>query len=220
MNKKEIAAKKACEYVKAGMLLGLGTGSTVYYFIEEIGRLVKEGLDIKCVATSIESENHAKRLNIPILSIDDVTYLDLDVDGADEVDSNFNAIKGGGGALFREKIIANISKKVIFIVDDSKVVDKLGVFPLPVEIAKFGYKQTIMKLQDYNPVLRTKDNVPFITDNGNYIIDLHLGKGFNIEEVNNKLNNTIGVFENGLFLNMCSKVIVGTDNGVKVIKKD
>jgi len=220
MNLKEIAALKAIEFVKEGMTIGLGTGSTVKYFIEEVGRLCQEGMNLKGVATSLQTEKLARDLNIPLLQIDEVDYLDLGVDGADEVDLEFNAIKGGGGALFREKMVASLAKEVIWVVDESKVVQKLGKFHLPVEILPFGYIQTMKRLQDFNPVLRLQDNKPFITDNGHYILDLHLGVGFNVLNVQKTLLNTIGVLETGLFINMCKRVIVGTNEGVKVFENN
>lgn len=217
MNKKLIAAQEATQFIKEKMILGLGTGTTAYYFIEEVGKLISQGMKLQCVATSSATEKHAKSLNIPLLDIEEVDYLDLNVDGADEVDYNCNAIKGGGGALFREKIVASIARDVIWIVDDSKVVDYLGRFPLPVEILPFGYHHTLKALKPFNPVLRKKDGKIVISDNGNYLVDLHLKPGFDVQKVNNQLLQTIGVLETGLFLKMAKKVIVGTDNGAKII---
>ncbi|MGX7069492.1 ribose-5-phosphate isomerase RpiA [Gemella bergeri] len=220
MNLKEIVGKKAAEYVKDGMIVGLGTGSTVFYFVHALADKVKAGLNIEMVSTSIQTVELAKSLGLNIRALEDVDHIDLAVDGVDEIDGNFNAIKGGGAALFREKIVADIADKVIWIYDESKDVKKLGNFNLPVEILPFGYSHTIRKLEQMglNPVLRLKDEKILVTDNHNYIVDLHLGYGFDINNVKEKLSNIVGVVEHGLFLNMCKLCIKGTDNGAIVIE--
>lgn len=220
MEQKRIAGIKATEYIQDGIVLGLGTGSTAYYMIKRVGEFVQSGMNLKAVATSKSTENLAKELNIPLIDIDEVDRIDLVIDGVDEIDSQFNAIKGGGGALFREKIVANLAKEVIWIMDESKLVDNIGDFPLPVEILPYGYTLVIKKLHDYslNPVIRMKDGKFFITDNGNYIVDLHIGKPMNINDVYNKVNGIVGVLEIGLFINMCKRIIVGTNSGAKVIE--
>ena len=142
-------------------------------------------------------------------------------DGVDEIDPQFNAIKGGGGALYREKVVASMAKEVIWIMDESKLVDKIGAFHLPVEIAQYGSKQAMERMAAYgwNPVLRVRDGKTFVTDNGNFIADLHLGAGFDIQDVYSKLTGMLGVLEHGLFLNMCKRMIVGHSNGeVQVIE--
>ena len=139
MNMKELVGKKAAEYVESGMTVGLGTGSTAYYFVEEIGRRVKEeGLEIVGVTTSLATKKQAEGLGIPLKSVDEVDYIDVTIDGADEIAPDFSGIKGGGGALLFEKIVAEQSKSVIWIVDESKMVDYLGRFPLPVEVVPYG----------------------------------------------------------------------------------
>ena len=176
MNSKKIAADKAISFVQNGMILGLGTGTTAYWAIEGIGaRIKKEGLRLEAIATSKQSETQARSLGIPILSFADIDQIDLTVDGADEVDPNKNLIKGGGGALLREKIVASNSKKLVIIVDEKKLVDCLGRFPLPVETATFGWEKTARKLAALGciTVLRMDKGEPFITDNGNYIVDCH-----------------------------------------------
>lgn len=220
MNKKKIAGEKAVEYIKDGMILGLGTGSTAYYMINKVGELVEKGMKLKAVATSKSTEILAEELKIPLVLIDEVDKIDLAIDGVDEIDRQFNAIKGGGGALFREKIVASLAKKVIWIMDDSKLVENIGEFPLPVEILPYGYKHTIKKLENYslNPIIRIKENKIFITDNGNYIVDLHIGKPINISDIYSKISKIPGVLEIGLFINMCNFIIVGTNNEVKVIE--
>ena len=222
MNKKKMAGEAAAKYVKDGMILGLGTGSTAYFAINAIGELVNKGMDLKAVPTSIATKLQARQLGIPLLTIDDVDRIDLAIDGVDEIDSHFNAIKGGGGALYREKVVATLAKEVIWIMDDSKLVNSLGRFPLPVEIAIYGSKQAFSKMQDFEfrPVLRVTNGEKFITDNGNYIVDLHLGAPINIDDVITKLASIVGILEHGLFINMCKYIVVGTDEGIKTIKND
>lgn len=221
MDKKKIAGDKAAEFVKDGMIVGLGTGSTAYHVVNAVGEMVKNGLKIKAVPTSKATEEQARALGIPLLTIDEVDYIDIDIDGVDEIDPQFNAIKGGGGALYREKVVADISKEVIWVMDESKLVDAIGAFPLAVEIAQYGYKQTMQKMTDFGlkPVLRIRDEKPYITDNGNFIADLQLGAGFDIDDVAKKLTGMVGVLEHGLFLNTCKKIVVGTDNGA-IIKEN
>ena len=219
MNLKEVVGKEAVKYVEEGMIVGLGTGSTVFYFVHALADRVKEGLNIQMVSTSIQTVELAKSLGLNIKELEEIDHIDLAVDGVDEIDKNFNAIKGGGAALFREKIVADIAKEVIWIYDESKDVEKLGKFNLPVEILPFGYSHTVRKLTEagLNPVIRKKDGEILITDNHNYIADLHLGYGFDIEEVKQKLANIVGVVEHGLFLNMCKLCIKGTPGGAVII---
>lgn len=220
MEEKKIAGIKATEYIEDNMIIGLGTGSTAYYMIERVGQLVKQGLNIKAVATSQSTADLANEFNIPLVSIDQVERIHLAIDSVDEINGDFNAIKGGGGALFREKMVANIADKVIWIMDSSKVVDSIGAFPLPVEILPYGYSHILKKLNllSLNPVLRMKGDVPFLTDNHNYIVDLHLGKAFDIKDVSEKLKAISGVLETGLFLNTPDRIIVGTGNETKIIE--
>ena len=219
MNLKEVVGKEAVKCVEDGMIVGLGTGSTVFYFVHALADRVKEGLNIQMVSTSIQTVELAKSLGLNIKELEEIDHIDLAVDGVDEIDKNFNAIKGGGAALFREKIVADIAKEVIWIYDESKDVEKLGKFNLPVEILPFGYSHTVRKLTEagLNPVIRKKDGEILITDNHNYIADLHLGYGFDIEEVKQKLANIVGVVEHGLFLNMCKLCIKGTPGGAVII---
>jgi len=217
-----MAGEAVAKHVKNGMILGLGTGSTAYYAINAIGELVKNGMDLKAVPTSKATQLQAGKLGIPLLTIDDVDHIDLAIDGVDEIDSHFNAIKGGGGALYREKVVATLANEVIWIMDDSKLVNSIGKFPLPVEIAKYGSKQAFSKMQVFGlrPVLRVINGEKFITDNGNYIVDLHLGAPIKIDEVITKISSIVGVLEHGLFIDMCSSIVVGTDEGVKIIKNN
>lgn len=220
MEQKRVAGIKAAEYIKDGMILGLGTGSTSFYMIKRVGELVQDGMNLKAVATSKNTEILAKELQIPLVDIDEVDRIDLAIDGVDEIDNQFNAIKGGGGALFREKIVANLANEVIWIMDESKLVDSIGEFPLPIEVLPYGYTQVIAKLKQYslNPVIRMKDGNVFKTDNGNYIVDLHIGKPMDINYVNDKVNGITGVLETGLFIDVCKRIIIGTNDGAKVIE--
>ena len=220
MNLKEVVGKKAVEYVKDGMIVGLGTGSTVFYFVHALADRVKEGLNVEMVSTSIQTVELAQSLGLTIKELEEIDHIDLAVDGVDEIDKNFNAIKGGGAALFREKIVADIAREVIWIYDESKDVEKLGNFNLPVEILPFGYSHTIRKMEEagLNPVLRLKDGNTLITDNNNFIVDLHLGYGFDIKSVKEKLESIVGVVEHGLFLNMCKLCIKGTEHGAVIIE--
>ena len=220
MNLKEVVGKKAVEYVKDGMIVGLGTGSTVFYFVHALADRVKEGLNVEMVSTSIQTVELAKSLGLSIKELEEIDHIDLAVDGVDEIDKDFNAIKGGGAALFREKIVADIAREVIWIYDESKDVEKLGNFNLPVEILPFGYSHTIRKMEEagLKPVLRLKDGATLITDNNNYIVDLHLGYGFDIKAVKEKLESIVGVVEHGLFLNMCKLCIKGTEHGAVIIE--
>jgi ribose 5-phosphate isomerase A len=215
MKAKQIAGEKAAEYVKDGMVVGLGTGSTAYWVVKKVGEMVEEGLNIRAVSTSEETKKLAEESNIPLVSLADVKYIDLTIDGADEVDSNLNLIKGGGGALVREKIVAHNSKKLIIIVDESKIVEKLGAFPLPVEVVHFGADKTLINLEkfDCQPKLRKENGENFNTDNHNYIIDCNFEEIENPRKLNNELNELPGVVETGLFVDMADKVIMGTNQG-------
>lgn len=221
MDMKKLAGDKAAEYVKDGMVLGLGTGSTAYHMVNAVGELVKQGMKLQGIPTSNATEKQARELGIPLLTIDELDHVDLAIDGVDEIDPAFHAIKGGGGALYREKVVATLAKEVIWVMDESKLVHSIGAFPLPVEIAQYGSKQAMARMEAFgwNPVLRVRDGKTFITDNGNFIADLHLGAGFSIANVKQKLSTIVGVLEHGLFLNMCKRIIVGQSSGeVKVIE--
>ncbi len=217
---KKNAGYKAAEYIKDGMILGLGTGSTAYYAIIRAGELVKEGYQLKAVATSKQTAEIAVENGVEILDIDDVDHIDLAIDGVDEIDHAFNAIKGGGGALFREKIVARLAKEVIWIMDEQKPVEAIGDFALPVEILIYGSRHILNQLAELElkPVLRMRDGQPFVTDNGNYIADLQLSAPMDIESVKGKLASVVGVLETGLFLNMCDRCCIGTQDGAKVVE--
>ncbi len=223
MESKRKAAESAVNYIKDGMIVGLGTGSTAYWAIQKIGMRIKEGLNIKAIATSNHSEGLAKELGIHLIPFSEIEMIDITIDGADEVDPAWHLIKGGGGALLREKIVAAASKQLIIVVDESKIVDRLGKFPLPVEIVKFGNEMTMRKLRALgcDPRLRVVDNEPYITDNANYIADCDFGSIMQPEELHNAINSIPGVVDNGLFINIASKVIVGYEDGtVKELEKN
>ncbi|MCM3217643.1 ribose-5-phosphate isomerase RpiA [Niallia taxi] len=216
MNEKAAVGEKAAvDYVKDGMVVGLGTGSTVYYTIVKIGEMIKEGMKVQGVATSVQTEKLAEEQGIPLLTLDKVESIDVAIDGADEIDHHFYAIKGGGGALLREKIIARASNKFVVVADSKKVVQKLGSFPLPVEVVPFGVRKTESYIQRFGcqTVLRMKGDTPYITDNGNYIIDCTFDVIANPKQLEKDLNNITGVVENGLFIDMVKDVI--TINGDK-----
>ena len=217
---KKLAAERAADYIRDGMTVGLGTGSTARYLVDKVGVMVKEGLKIRAVATSKATEARARELGIPVLDINDVESIDIAIDGVDEIDPDFNATKGGGGALFREKIVACLAKEVIWIMDESKYVDHLGRFPLPVEILPYGWKVTYRKLEalGYRPEMRLNGNALYVTDNGNYIADLRLTAPVNAEEVKRNLDNTVGVLETGQFLKMCTRIVIGTSCGIKILE--
>lgn len=221
MNLKQLVGIKAAEFVEDGMIVGLGTGSTAYYMIEEIGRRMREeGLKITGVTTSSGTKAQAESLGIPLKSIDEVPVVDLTIDGADEISADFQGIKGGGAALLFEKIVASYSKQTIWIVDGSKMVDQLGRFPLPVEVIPYGSQQLLrlFKEKNYQPVLRqTETGETVVTDSGHYIIDLHLERIEDPEKLATYLDQLVGVVEHGLFLNMVSKVVIASENGVSVL---
>jgi ribose 5-phosphate isomerase A len=222
MKAKQITGEKAAEYVKDGMIIGLGTGSTAYYAVKKVGEMVRNGLKVKAVPTSKETAELAKKEGIELIELADVDKLDLTIDGADEVDKDFNLTKGGGGALLREKIVASASEKLIIIVDESKLVEKLGEFPLPVEITPFSWQYTKKMIDkfDCSSTIRKKDGKIFVTDNENYILDCDFGEIDNPIELSEELNKIPGVVENGIFADMAEIVIVGFDSGeVKVLEK-
>ena len=216
INGKKLAAEKALEFIKDGMTLGLGTGSTAYWAIEGIGALVKKGLRVRAVATSLQSEAQAKGLGIPIVPFAEVERIDVTIDGADEVDGQLHLIKGGGGALLREKIVAAVTEYYIIIVDESKLVQHLGKFPLPVEIAPFAWEWTLRKLKALGcePVMRmSKDGQPFLTDNSHYILDCAFGQIMDPAHLHRQVSDITGVMEDGFFIGMADLVISGSPAG-------
>lgn len=222
MNSKQLAGEKAAEYVKDGMIVGLGTGSTAYYFVEAVGRMVQNGLKIVGVTTSIATQKQAESLGIPLKSVDEVDHIDVTVDGADEVAPDFSGIKGGGGALLFEKIVAERSDNIIWVVDESKMVDKLGRFKLPVEVVCYGADRLFQDFEKwgYKPTFRMKEGKRFLTDSQHYIIDLDVFPIENPKEFGASLKCLTGVVEHGLFTNLTSTVLIGTTEGLTVLTKD
>ena len=218
---KKAAGIEAAKLVENGMTAGLGTGSTVRFFVDELGRRVKEeGLEFTGVTTSRRTKEQAEGYGIRIVDIDQVDHIDVTIDGADEVDKDFNGIKGGGAALLWEKIVAVNSRRIVWIVDESKVVDTIGRFPLPVEVIPFGERHVLDRFKErgYNPVLRLYgQGQPVLTDEHNHIIDLHLERIEHPQDLAQDLITTVGVVEHGLFLNMVDTVIVGDPNGPRVM---
>ncbi len=216
---KKSAAEKALELVQDGMLLGLGTGSTARYFIVGIGRLVQAGMKLRCVPTSRESSELAATLGIPIVT-EMIGQIDLTVDGADEVDPALDLIKGRGGALFREKLVAAASKRFVVVVDESKMVKELGVGVVPVEVLAFLWRTTAERVTalGVSLALRGGEESPYITDNGNLILDVTVPGGIKDPAgLALELKKITGVIEHGLFVGMTDTVIVANGDGPKAI---
>jgi ribose 5-phosphate isomerase A len=219
---KRMAARRALEFVEDGMLLGLGSGTTSAMFIQELGARVKQGLRVRGIATSVASQQLAESLSIPITTFEESPTLDLAIDGADEVGPGLSLIKGGGGALLREKIIASAARKFIVIADSTKLVHQLGRFPLPVEVIKMALPVVSRKLDalGLNPKLRHHpDGTKYITDESNYILDCSCGEITNHVKTAADIRGIAGVVEHGLFLGMASIALIASDKGVVKISK-
>ncbi|UCF50351.1 MAG: ribose-5-phosphate isomerase RpiA [Thermoplasmatales archaeon] len=221
---KKLAGGKAVDLIEDGMIIGLGTGSTVEYVLRKLGKLCREGLDIKGIPTSIHTKRVANEEKIPLTTLEENPIIDITIDGADEVDSDLNLIKGGGGALTREKIIAFNSKKVIIVIDDSKIVKCLGIdIPLPVEVVKFGWTSTKKTLEEFDCIVELRKvmgDEPFITDNSNYILDCEFERIENPAQMEIDINCIPGVVENGLFIGLVDEVIVGGKQGISTLDKE
>ncbi|MDE0482579.1 MAG: ribose-5-phosphate isomerase RpiA [Candidatus Poribacteria bacterium] len=218
---KKIAAEKATEEVRDGTVVGLGTGSTVYYALLKLGAMVREGLNIVGIPTSDGTEKIALEQGISLSTLAAHPTIELTIDGADEVDAHLNLIKGGGAALVREKIIANASKRILIVVDESKISRVLGTsFALPVEIVQFGWEATQREVDKIcgKSDIRGGIEDPLITDNGNYILDCHFDGIPEPKTVELQLNNIPGVVENGIFVDRADKIIVGTSSGIKYME--
>lgn len=225
---KRQAAARALEEVRDGMKLGLGTGSTAKHFVELLGEKVRSGLKVVGVPTSEVTRADAVRGGIPLTTLDEIDHLDLTVDGADEIDPAFNLIKGGGGALLREKIVASASSRMIVIADDSKWVEALGRFPLPVEVIPFGLKATQAAIArafakagvSGDMVIRkAKDGHAFVTDGGHWIVDAHLGRIGDPPRLAGLLSEIPGVVEHGLFIGLASVVVLAGAQGIRVVER-
>ena len=217
---KAAAARKSLEYVKDGMIVGLGSGSTATFAIQFLGEQVRQGLKIRGIPTSRASGELARSLNIPLTSFDEVDHTDVTIDGADEVAAGLALIKGGGGALLHEKIVASSSRKLVIVADEHKMVQTLGKFPLPVEVIPFAAAPVKAQLEKLgaHPVLRAgHDGKPYITDEGNYIFDCHYEKIPDPPAVAQSLKSLTGVVEHGLFLGLASVAIVAGPNGARIV---
>ncbi len=220
---KFVAAKRAAEMVEDGMRVGLGTGSTAAWLVRCLAELVQEdGLRFRGVPTSTRTAELARDLGLEVISLDEARWLDLTIDGADEFNADLNLIKGGGGALLQEKIVATASDQMVVIADAAKEVENLGAFPLPVEVIPFGWQTTqalieetlvSMDVMGRNATLRMNGEVPFVTDEGNHILDLHLGRIGNPRQLALVINQIPGVVENGLFIDICDQVVIGFADG-------
>jgi ribose 5-phosphate isomerase A len=222
--RKHEAARRALELVKPGMRLGLGTGSTARHFVELIGERVAAGLKVRCVTTSEATQTQAQKLGIPTATLEELPELDLTVDGADEIDPELRLIKGGGGALLREKIVAAASRRMAVIVDATKLVTRLGAFPLPVEVVPFGRASTrrhieraLTTLGLTGPILLRGVASPFVTDGGHYIVDCSLGAIPEPERLSETLSRIPGVVEHGLFIGFARTAIIAGAEGVDVL---
>ncbi len=221
---KRAAAARALGYVEDGMMLGLGTGSTAAHLVDLLGEKVAAGLNVRCVPTSEATAAHARRLGIALTSLDEVPFLDLTIDGADEIDQHLRLIKGAGGALLREKIVATASERMIVIADISKKVGMLGKFPLSIEVVPFGLMATRLLVEDYASeagcrgeitVRKIEDGTAFKTDSGNLILDCAFGKIEDADALDAMLKLVPGVVENGLFLDIAWKAIIAGPSGIE-----
>ena len=228
-HEKENAALAAMEYVEDGMTIGLGTGSTAKYFVEMLADEIADGLLVRCIETSEQTRDLATSLGVPLIPFEQVDRIHLTVDGADEVDAHGNLIKGGGAALLREKIIASASDHMVVIADPSEQVERLGAFPLPVEVTPFGYTITAKTVYDVlcaagidRPRVELRKQPGsidlLVTDGGNYILDCHCGRIPDAEALAARLSNVPGVVEHGLFIDIARTVIIGNENGATVFE--
>jgi ribose 5-phosphate isomerase A len=225
---KRAAATRALDFVVDGMKLGLGSGSTAELFVDLLAPRVRGGMKLLCVPTSERTAEKARKLGLTLASLDDLAPLDLTVDGADEADRNLDLIKGGGGMLLREKIVASSSKRMIVIADETKLVPRLGKFPLPVEVVEFGHKAIAARLgraiaalgyEQVKITLRLKDGAPFKTDNGNLIYDCAMGAIQNAAKLGAAIHTVPGVVEHGLFVGIATTLVIAGPGEVEVIEK-
>jgi ribose 5-phosphate isomerase A len=218
---KRLACERAAQEVQDGMLLGLGTGTTVYYFLHELGRMVRQGLRIVGVPTSVQTTHIATQLAIPLSTLDEHPRLDLVVDGADEVDDDLNLVKGAGGALLREKIVASSADRLLIVVDDSKLVHQLGErSAIPVEVVPFGASATIRALEVLGArvvLWRDTNGQLWHSDNGNYVLDCHFGPLDDPVALQHQLLSIPAVIDSGLFIGLTDTVIVGQEGGVRLL---
>jgi len=216
---KKLAGEKATEAIRDGMTIGLGTGSTVYFTIMRVGELVRDGLRVRAIPTSKQTEKLAIENGVELCTFADVQRLDLTIDGADELNPSLDLIKGGGGALLWEKLVAASSDRLIIVADESKCVETLGAFPLPVEVIPFAWQTTSKRVEKLNiePQMRMIGDKPFVTDNGNYILDCRCGAIDNPAELHNNLKVLTGVVETGLFISMAKTSIIAGSDGIRIL---
>lgn len=225
---KRQAAARAVEQVQDGMKLGLGTGSTAKHFVELLGERVKAGLKVVGVPTSEATRADAERCGVPLTTLEEVDHLDLTVDGADEIDPNLDLIKGGGGALLREKIVAAASDRMIVIADETKWVDTLGRFPLPIEVIPFGLGATRRAIEAAfagngvsgpMDIRKTRDGHVFVTDGGHWIVDAQLGRIPDSPRLAASLNSIPGVVEHGLFIGLARTAVLAGPQGIRIVER-
>ena len=222
--RKVAAAKAGAELMEDGLVVGLGSGSTASIAIDILGQRVAEGLRIIGIATSTRTEREARRLGIPLSTLEEHAHIDVTLDGADEVTiGGLNLLKGRGGALLREKIVASASDQLIILVDETKLVDRLGIqHSVAVEVVPFGWRVTARRIESIGAAVAlrtTPEAEPFLTDNGNYILDCAFGAIEDPDDLERQLNDTIGVVEHGLFLGMATKIIVGGSDAVRILER-
>ena len=220
-NEKKRAALEAVKEIRDGMTIGLGTGSTAYFAIEAVGEMVKQGMTLKAVPTSEQTRELSEKWGIPLVDINLIDKIDLTIDGADEFTPNLDLIKGGGGALLREKIVASLTEKQIIIADSSKKVEKLGLFKLPIEVIPFASTQVLRQLKRIGGTgyIRQKDGQNYLTDQGNCIIDADFGLIADPTRLDQQLNNIVGIVEHGLFLNLTHQIIMAQGDELIVFKR-
>jgi ribose 5-phosphate isomerase A len=220
---KRRAGERAAEFIQDGMTVGLGTGSTVFFTLRKLGERVRDGLHVRGIPTSEATAQLARQFGIPLTTFADVAELDLAIDGADEVSPALHLIKGGGGALLREKLVATAARRLIIVADSSKRAPVLGAFPLPIEVVPFAHESTARRIgaaTGCTPALRRSEGgAPFITDNGNYIYDLGLGRIADPPGLHRALKLLAGVVETGLFIGMAECVIFGSDAGTELLQR-
>ena len=225
MDAKQRAGFKAAEFVEDGMRVGLGTGSTAFWVVERLGERVRdEGLRVRCVPTSRRTEEQARGLGIPLVTLGEVGELDLAIDGADEIGPRLALVKGGGGALLREKLVASAARRFVVVADASKKVEVLGRFPLPVEVVPFAWELTarrVAAVAGVEPALRLAEGGGvYLTDNGNYVLDCRCGEIPDPERMGRELKALTGVVESGLFVGMADLAVVADGGGLELIGRD
>ena len=224
MEAKRRAGERAVEFVEDGMAVGLGTGTTAYWAVERLGERVRAGLRVRCVPTSRRTEEQARRLGIPLINLGEVSELDIAIDGADEIGPGLALIKGGGGALLREKLVASAARRFVVAADASKKVEVLGRFPLPVEVVPFAWELTarrVASVVNVEPALRREaGGETYVTDNGNFILDCRCGRIPDPARTERELKALVGVVECGLFVGMAGCAVVATEEDVEILRAE